>query len=134
MADAVTTQKILDGEKNAVFKFTNISDSTGEAAVTKVDVSTLNASKSGDSCTEVVIERVQGSTEGMSVDILWDATADSLAVTTPTDNDFDFDFCAFGGIPNNAGSGKTGDIKFTTNNAASGDRYTIVLHLKKKYD
>ena len=30
MADAVTSQTIIDGPKTAVLKFTNISDGTGE--------------------------------------------------------------------------------------------------------
>ena len=41
MADAVTSQTIVDGEKTVVQKFTNISDGTGESAVVKVDVSAL---------------------------------------------------------------------------------------------
>ena len=42
MADAVASQTILDGPKEVVMKFTNISDGTGESAVTKVDVSALS--------------------------------------------------------------------------------------------
>ena len=41
MADAVTSQTIVDGDKHVVMKFTNVSDGTGESAVTKVDVSGL---------------------------------------------------------------------------------------------
>ena len=41
MADAVTSQTLADGPRNVVMKFTNVSDGTGEAAVTKVDVSAL---------------------------------------------------------------------------------------------
>ena len=43
MADAVTTQTIIDGPREAVLKFTNVSDGTGESAVAKIDVSTLSA-------------------------------------------------------------------------------------------
>ena len=42
MADAVTTQIIQDGPRNAVIKFTNISDGTGESAVDKVIVGNLS--------------------------------------------------------------------------------------------
>ena len=35
MADAVTSQTLVDGEKTAVLKFTNISDGSGESAVKK---------------------------------------------------------------------------------------------------
>ena len=45
MADAVTSQTLLDTEKKAIFKFTNISDGTGEANVKKIDVSTLTWAK-----------------------------------------------------------------------------------------
>ena len=42
MADAVTTQVLEDGERLYIAKFTDISDGTGESAVLKIDVSTLN--------------------------------------------------------------------------------------------
>ena len=45
MADAVTSQTLVDTEKKCIFKFTNISDSTGEANVKKIDVSTLTWAK-----------------------------------------------------------------------------------------
>ena len=44
MADAVTSQTFIDGPKHAVLKFTNVSDGSGEDAVTKVDVSALATS------------------------------------------------------------------------------------------
>jgi len=43
MADAVTTTTVIDGARTAVIYCTNTSDSTGEAAVTKVDVSALSS-------------------------------------------------------------------------------------------
>ena len=47
MADAVTSQTLIDGQKTAIFKFTNISDGSGESAVKKVDVSALSNNQSG---------------------------------------------------------------------------------------
>ena len=55
MADAVTSQTIQDDNRKAVLKFTNISDGTGESAVTKIDVSALTKNSGGDSCTEVAV-------------------------------------------------------------------------------
>ena len=49
MADAVTSQTLVDGDKTAVLKFTNISDGSGESAVKKVDVSALATNSSGQS-------------------------------------------------------------------------------------
>jgi hypothetical protein len=42
MADAVTSQKLIDTENKTVYKFTNISDGGGESDVKKIDLSTLN--------------------------------------------------------------------------------------------
>jgi len=43
------------------------------------------------------------------------------------------DFSSFGGIPNNAGAGKTGDVLFTTTDFTAGDMYSIVLECTKTY-
>ena len=132
MADAVTSQIIFDGTRTAVMKFTNISDGTGETAVLKVDVSALTGFQ-GQTCTGVNIVTLDAMTVGMGVDILWDATTDAICYTIGADQFVSFDFARFGGITNNAGSGKTGDIMFTTVGATAGDRYTIVLEMTKNF-
>ena len=132
MADAVTTQILVDGTQRAVFKFTNISDSTGETAVVKVDVSALRSFQ-GEPCTGVSIQKIDVITVGMGLDMLWDATTDALALSFGSDDFVTLDFSRFGGITNNAGAGKTGDLVFTTVGAASGDRYTVVLEVLKSY-
>jgi hypothetical protein len=83
MADAVTSQTILDGERLFIGKFTNISDSGGETAVVKIDVSTLNPNAAGNACNGVKINKIWAQTQGMSVDILWDATTDLICETIP---------------------------------------------------
>lgn len=132
MADAVTSQVVFDGTRTAVMKFTNISDGTGESAVLKVDVSALSPFQ-GKSCTSVNITKLDAMTVGMGVDILWDATTDVVCFTLGSDQFISFDFGHFGGISNNAGAGKTGDIMFTTVGAALNDRYTIVLEMTKNF-
>jgi len=134
MADAVTTQTIIDGPQTAVMKFTNVSDGTGESAVVKVDVSALNSSVDGDPCTGVVIERLWWQCIGMKVQILWDATADQFCIELGENQSGDHDYTDFGGLTNNAGAGKTGDINFTTVGHTSGDTYTVIMYLKKKYN
>lgn len=131
MADAVTTQKIIDGERNAVLSFTNLSDGTGESGVLKVDVSALNPNQFGQPCTSVAIKAVRYDIFGMSVSIIWDATTDVTALILSGFGKQDYKKVGF--IPNNAGAGKTGDILFTTNGASAGDTYSIELHLIKKY-
>ena len=80
MADAVTSQTIIDGERNCVMKFTNVSDGTGESAVAKVDVSALSSNSAGKSCSEVRIMRVSHAIVGMSVQIFFNASTNVLAM------------------------------------------------------
>lgn len=133
MADTVTTQKIIDGDRNVVMKFTNVSDGTGESAVAKVDVSALNPDETGKACTEVRLMRVSHAIVGMSVQMFFDATANVLIMELSESSNGHLDFKPFGGIPNNAGSGKTGDILFTTKGHSLGDTYSITLEMTKIY-
>tara|TARA_R100001082_G_scaffold79737_1_gene47063 strand:+ start:86 stop:493 length:408 start_codon:yes stop_codon:yes gene_type:complete len=134
MADAVASQIIVDGSSFVAIKLTNISDGTGETAVTKVDVSALEAdSRTGQSCTDVNIERIWWQCIGMKVRILFDADTDVMAIELGENQSGNHDYSIFGGLTNNAGTGKTGDVKFTTVGASSGDTYTVILYLRKKF-
>ncbi len=133
MADTVTSQTIQDGERVAVLKFTNVSDGTGESAVKKVDVSALTKNSAGESCTSVSIARIYWACVGMRVNIEFDASTNVLAMPLPADSTGDEYYDLFSGIPNNAGSGITGDIDFTTVGHSSGDAYSIILVLNKNY-
>jgi len=125
MADAVATQKLVDGAKNVVMKFTNVSDGTGESAVVKVDVSALN-----DAPERVKIVAVHWKISGMTVRVLWDATTDVDALIL-TEGEGHHCYRKFGGIQNNAGDGVTGDISFTTSGASINDSYDITLEMQK---
>ena len=133
MADTETSQTIQDGERVAVLKFTNVSDGTGESAVKKVDVSALTTNSAGESCTSVSIARIYWACVGMRVNIEFDASTNVLAMPLPADSTGDEYYDLFSGIPNNAGSGVTGDIDFTTVGHSSGDAYSIILVLNKNY-
>jgi hypothetical protein len=69
----------------------------------------------------------------MGVDIEFDASTNVLAIPLPADSTGDEYYDLFTGIPNNAGSGKTGDIDFTTVGHSSGDAYSIILVLTKHF-
>ena len=133
MADAVTSQTIIDGERNCVMKFTNVSDGSGESAVAKVDVSALAANSEGASCSEVRVMRVSHAIVGMSVQLFFNASTNVIAMELAESSNGHMDFKSFGGMPNNAGSGKNGDILFTTKGHSSGDTYSIVLEMVKVY-
>jgi hypothetical protein len=122
MADAVSTQVILNGSRNLVVKLTNTSDGTGEAAVKKVDASDQGASF-------LTIEKIHYSVAGMVARLLWDATTDVTIVDLQGDGCLNA--CDFGGLPNNAGAGVTGDILLTTVGHTAGDSYSIILEMKK---
>jgi hypothetical protein len=134
MADAVATQTIQDDGKTAIFRFTNVSDGSGEAAVVKIDASALAPDPmTNAACSSVTIQQIYYVTIGMGVKILFDATTDVLAWQLQSDWSDTLDFTGFTGIPNNSGSGKTGDISFTTVGASSGDVYNIVMQVSKSY-
>ena len=134
MADAVTSQTLIDGVKTAVLKFTNISDGSGESAVAKVDVSALSANDVGKSCTGASIEKISWQCNGIKVQLLFDASSNVIAIELGENQSGYHDYTSFGGIINNAGSGKTGDILFTTVGHSSADSYTIILQVRKEYN
>ena len=131
MADAVTSQTIQDGDRIAVMKFTNISDGSGESAVAKVDVSALSTESGTErACAGVTIQQIWYDCSGMTVDILWDASTDVICWTL---SGYGFyDFRQAGPLTNNASS-PTGDIMFTTKGATDGDRYTVMMAMRKSY-
>ena len=133
MADAVTSQTLFDGDKHVVMKFTNISDGTGESAVKKVDVSALESDIYGNTCSSVSIEKIWWQCIGMKVRMFFDATSDAFIIELGENQSGYHDYSEFGGISNNAGSGKTGDIDFTTVGHSSADTYTIILKMRKTY-
>jgi|TARA_R110002126_G_scaffold259614_1_gene402622 hypothetical protein len=133
MADAVTSQTIQDGERKAVLKFTNISDGSGEAAVKKIDVSALSANSAGAACTEVAVAKIWWQCVGMGVELLNDATANTLIIGLSPDSNGFHNYSDFSGIPNDAGDGKTGDVLFTTIGASNTDTYTVIIEVLKSY-
>jgi len=134
MADSVTTQTLLDGERLVVMKFTNLSDGTGEVAVNKILPANLAANSFGKACTDLKINKIWSTTTGMAVNLLWDADADVLAWTIPSDTNYWMEFGEhLGGIPNNAGTGKTGNLAFSTVGASAGDAYSVIIECIKVY-
>ena len=134
MADAVTATNVIDGPKTVVVYCTNTSDGTGEAAVTKVDVSELSKLQDGTACTGVRIQKILFTNVGMGVKLLWDASTDVIAAQLPADYSDTLDYSDISGLPNVAASGgNTGDIQLTTVGHSSGDTYSIVLYCLKQY-
>lgn len=127
MADVVTSQVTVDGERNYVITLTNLSDGTGEAAVKKVDITTLHPVP-----TSLRLEKVQGDVAGMNVALLFGATT-KVKFLELSNSQVDMDFCEEGGIPDPKASGFDGCIYLTTANQVTGSSYTLNLHFKKKF-
>lgn len=129
MADAVTTTVLYQEGSIYVVHLTNISDGTGESAVIKVDRSTLT--QSGAEPTGLTIMSARWAVQGFnSVRLLWDHTTDDVAMVL-TGSGYE-DFREFGGKPDPASTGGTGDLLLTTNGGSSGATYDITLVLRKK--
>lgn len=129
MADAVDTLVVHKGKRRQTYRFTNASDGTGESAVVKVDKSTL-VGQNGLEPSKLVVEKIQFSTDGMSVRLFWDHTTDDEICTLAGHGTRDW--TSVGGLIDPASTGGTGDILFTTVGHTSGDSYDITLHLRLK--
>tara|TARA_R110002012_G_scaffold213194_3_gene384311 strand:+ start:1738 stop:2142 length:405 start_codon:yes stop_codon:yes gene_type:complete len=133
MADAVSTTTIEDGERQLVVQLTNLSDSTGEAKVTKIDASALQSNSIGKACNEVRIQEIWAQVYGFDGVQLWyDADTDVVAFNAGVGWTYQ-DFTNVGGLKM-YGTNATGDILLSTlGTEASGDAYQIVIRAVKYY-
>ena len=137
MADIVTTTTIADNPREAVFAFQyQYVDTGNESAVTKIDVSSLVKNANGETCTGVRILECWWIVEGLTVEVLADATTDVIIMHLAESQQGYHNFEKFGGLPSSSsyGASPTGDIKFTTTgSAAAGDAYQVILRVAKEY-
>jgi hypothetical protein len=134
MAITATSQTLFDGERVAIMKFyATMSATENESAVVKVNPANLAASNAGGACDAVSILKVTALTHGLEVQMNWVATAPVVIEVIPQNNAYTQDYSKIGGLTNNAGTGKTGSISFTTFDGSAGDTYTVVLEMQKHY-
>jgi hypothetical protein len=123
MADAVTVSEMEDTARRAVYRLTSVSDGTGESAVQKIDISTLQNNN-----TSVKIKKVWWSiTTGMSVNLAFDHTTDDTGLVL-TGSGY-HDYSDINSIDDPGSAGGTGDIMLTTIGHAANDTYTIIIEL-----
>lgn len=130
MADTVTSQTIFKGNRKAIYTFTNVSDSTGENNVKKIDITTLSLNPTGQAQvapTKLNITRVIFNTSGMGVKIAYNHTTPQTVLAL--NGSFDFDFSSFGGITDPGGSGGDGSINFSTIAATNNAVYTVTIEV-----
>jgi hypothetical protein len=126
MADAVTVQ-IYDGARNVVVKLTNFSDGTGEAAVKKIDHTTLVP----DPLATLKLKRCDAVVNGGTVTLLWEGTPNKtmLLIASGGDNALHMR-PRHRGVINDALT-PTGNVLLTTNGFAAGSAYDIELEFTK---
>jgi hypothetical protein len=135
MANAFTTQIISDGPRNAIVKLTGILDTSNLSSTTAIDMATLSPIVPGTSATkpaQVAIHHIDYSiSDQLEVQLSWDAT--TPVVIMPLAGRGRLMFKDFGGLQNNAGAGKTGNITVQTTGWASGTQvFSLVLEMVKQ--
>lgn len=125
MAVSATVQKIELGPRNVVFNLTGLGDGAGqETSVIKVDASLLTPRVK-----TAKILKLSGVVDFGVVELFWDALVPvRFAVLS---GQFSLDYERFGGLPNNAGDSKTGNILLTTLGFEVNSTYTILMELVK---
>jgi hypothetical protein len=135
MANSYAVQILSDGPRNAIVKLTGVLDTSNLAQSLAVDLSTLSPIVPGTSVTKpaaVAIHHIDYSiADQLEIQLTWDATA-QVAIL-PLAGRGRVSFKDFGGLQNNAGAGKTGNINITTTGWASGTQvFSIVLEMVKQ--
>jgi len=137
LADITTSTKISESTREVVYAFQyQYVDGGNESAVSKIDVSGLEKSANGDTCSGIRIVECWWIINAMTVEVLADADTDIIVLHLDEGQSGYQDFSRFGGLPTSSsyGASGTGDIKFTTTGAgAAGDAYQIVIRAIKEY-
>ena len=130
MTITVTKQTLLEGNRNLVVQVNVTADASAEAtAATLIDASDYVL---GLTSTDLKLMKLVYATSGVAVRFLWGATTDIPFLAIGPDDSGEFCWENIGGLINNSGTGKTGDIKYSTQGLTSGDYLALTFYLKKK--
>ena len=124
-----TIDTLVDGPQNLVI---HVEGTVAVAAELIIDVSGLSTA-GGLTCTSVRLDRFTYDSDMTSAVLLWDATANTRAWGFGPGTSDNVSWKDFGGLQNNSGTGKTGDVLLTVT-AAAGTHYSFTLECTKKYN
>lgn len=130
MANSVNTQIMLDGPRNFTMRVTGVLDTSDLAQAVLVDVATLNYPPG-----QLALWGIEWAVEDtLAVNLLWDATTPVL-LDTLTGRGKREKLERVGGIVNNAGAGKTGNVLYSTQGWATGAilSFDVVLKFTKTH-
>lgn len=132
MANSFTTQILEEGQRNAIVKLTGVLDTSDLALTTAIDITTLNQAGIGYTPTQVRIDHIDYSiSDQIEIQLWWDATTDVIIM--PLAGRGRLMFWNFGGLTNNSGAGKTGNILIKTTGWTLGTQvFSVVLELVKQ--
>jgi hypothetical protein len=128
MANAISTQVLVDGSRNTVIKVVIVGDGSGE----EVDTVIFDASSYETASDDNKLWKIQYSTSGCGAFLEWDATTNIPLFALPNDYADKACFEEAGGIINNGAAGRTGDILITTNGLGANDSIFILFYIKQR--
>lgn len=132
MANSVTTQILEEGPRNIIMKIAGVLDTSDYTLNTFVSMAAINQGGLSPTPTQVRIDHIDYSiSDQLEIQLFWDATTD--VVIMPIAGRGRMTFWNFGGLTNNAGAGKTGDILIKTTGWTSGTQvFSVILEMVKQ--
>ena len=136
MANVTSIQLLQDGPSNVVVKLTGTLDTSDIAANTAlIDPASLSAVDiAGSAPTRLVIKKISYNIESsLAVQLNWAATTPVPIVTLVNSGD-DIYADEYGGIWNNAGTGVTGAITYSTQGWSAGAvlSFNVIIEMTKR--
>ena len=118
------------GNRRIILQCSSVSDGTGESDVVKINRSELQCI-TGATPSKLTVDEIKYRIQGMGLTIEWDSDPDERIAYFEAD-DVDSGCQTFMGGKTPTEDGGTGDIKFTTSGAGSGDSYDITITVRLK--
>lgn len=139
MANVVNQQTLIAGFKSAIVYLTLEYVDTVVTDYLIYDSSAIATSAGGtDTLKSTIIDVTYSISVANAlaaalpqVKLEFDATTDVLALALPANHSNKLCFEDIGGLVNNAGTGKTGDILLTATNMAAGDKISIIMKVRR---
>lgn len=122
----ITKHTLLDGSRWLIVKV-HITGATDLNDDVLIDASTYSPAFTNER-----LMKVEGNMAGLKLNLEWEANTD-VPILAIGDGAFCHDFTDIGGVPNNASTGKNGDI-LGVSEGASADTYGVITFYIKKED
>lgn len=131
MANVVTTQILEDGARNAIVKITGTLDTANLTNQLVVDCTTLTQGGTAQAPVQVRVDHLDYSiSDPLELQLMWDGTP--AVPMLPLAGRGRMSFWNFGGLQNNATTGKTGNITLSTTGWTGTQIFSLVLELVKQ--